>query len=289
MISAPVGFQCPECVRQANRGSRARSTPFGGRVTMPGPVTWSLVALNVAVFVLTSISGHRITLYGAVPSPLYRDFALIPPAVAEGQTYRLLTSAFLHYGLLHIFFNMYALVIIGPAVEATLGRWRYLALYLLSGVGGSLLTVWLAAPETQAAGASGAIFGLFGALFVVLRRMNRSTQQIVIVIVINLVLSFSIPNIAWEGHVGGLIVGTGLAAAWIATARQPAGRLTRHLALLVGVAIALSAVGVLAVHAVRSACAARAEQQNGGYCSQYLPSQRASLAAAAHGRRRTVE
>jgi len=196
---------------------------------------------------------------------------VIPPAVAHGEIYRLLTAAFLHYGILHIGFNMWALFVVGPPVEAALGRWRYAAVYFLSGIGGSILTVAFAAPASQSAGASGAIFGLFGALYVLQRRSGISNVAILTTIGLNLVITFSIPNISWEGHVGGLITGTAMTAALAGTVGTPEGRTRRHVAVVVGASVLLAIGGFLAVHRVGSECANTTDQLDGSYCAFYDP------------------
>ena len=138
--------------------------------------------------------------------------------VAEGQWYRLITSAFLPgtgaFGLLDIAFNMWALLLVGPALEQLLGRSRYLTVYLVSALGGSVLYYFIAPYNAPALGASGAIFGLFGAWFVVARRLRLDSRWIVTVVVLNLVLGFVVPNIAWQAHVGGILAGGLLTAAY---------------------------------------------------------------------------
>jgi membrane associated rhomboid family serine protease len=127
-------------------------------------------------------------------------------AIAAGEYYRMFTSMFLHYGIVHLLMNMWALWILGRTLEAVLGPARFLALYLLAGLGGSV-AVYYFAPNTLTAGASGAIFGLFAALFVVLRKMGRDTSSVVPVIVLNVVFTFAVPGISIAGHLGGLVVG----------------------------------------------------------------------------------
>lgn len=283
MIPAAVGFQCPECVRAGNRGVRRPVTRFGGATVSGAPVTLTLAVVNVAVFVVTSLQGGAGNLLGGGSGALFDDFALIPPAVAHGEWWRLFTSAFLHFGLLHIFFNMSALLLIGPAVEAALGRWRYLALYLFSGVGGSLLTVAVASPFTNAAGASGAIFGLFGALYVLQRRIGQREGSILPTIVINLVLSFTIRNISWEGHVGGLIVGTLFTLALVASAGGAPRRLLRHGAVAAVAAVVLAALGVVAVNHERSVCGSSQNPDVAYECLHYDPPSVAGNAGAAPG------
>ena len=146
--------------------------------------------------------------------------------VAAGQEYRLITSAFLHepgfagFGPAHIIFNMWALLVVGPALERLLGRLRFLAVYLLSALGGAVLFYYLVPPNEPALGASGAVFGLFGAWFVVSRRLQVDSRAIVILIVINLAFGFLVSGIAWQDHVGGLITGGLLTAAYAYAPRQ---------------------------------------------------------------------
>jgi membrane associated rhomboid family serine protease len=221
--SAAVGQQCVECVREGNRGTRQAAGAFGGRATSNAVVTWTLVGINVLLYIVE-----------LAHSNLGNDWAMLGGAisggkvvgVAAGQWYRLITSAFLPppglsgLGPLDIAFNMWALIIVGPALERMLGRLRYLAVYLVSGVGGSVAFFFLAPANEPALGASGAIFGLFGAWFVLSRRLRMDSRQVVVLIVLNLVLGFVIPGIAWQAHIGGLIAGCLLTAAYAYAPRQ---------------------------------------------------------------------
>jgi membrane associated rhomboid family serine protease len=193
--------------RQFNRarGAYATYTPI---------VTWALVAINVIVFLLDgAMGGLSLGLFGG-GGPLVEAGAVYGPLVAQGEWYRILTSAFLHLGLLHLAFNMYALYLFGPIVEQMYGHVEYLVIYLLCAAGGSVLTILLA-PNQAAAGASGAIFGLFGLAFVVGRRhkvmlgpqARALLSQVGLLLVVNLVITFSVSGISWTGHVGGMIVG----------------------------------------------------------------------------------
>lgn len=141
--------------------------------------------------------------------------------VAEGQWYRLVTSMFLHQEVWHIAFNMLGLWWLGGPLEAALGRARYLALYLLSGLAGSALTYWLAAPNQGSLGASGAIFGLLGATAVLMRRLNYDMRPVLVLLALNLLFTFN-PwgGIAWQAHVGGLIAGTLIAIAMVHAPRE---------------------------------------------------------------------
>jgi membrane associated rhomboid family serine protease len=226
MRSASVGQQCVECIREGNRTSRPARTTFGGRPAIGGAVvTWTLAAINVAVLLVALGRSNIITdleMFG------YAQTSFNGPmqGVAAGQWYRLVTSAFTvpgtaGIGFMDILFNMWALIFVGPALEQMLGRARYLTLYLLSAVGGSVLYYWLVPGNAPAAGASGAIFGLFGAWFVVSRRLRLDTRGIVMLIVINLAFSFIYHStIAWQDHIGGLVTGAAVTAAFAYAPRK---------------------------------------------------------------------
>ncbi len=253
MVAASVGFQCPECVREGRRTIRPAKTMYGGRVRgSRTEVTIVLVAINLLVFVATLGSGANVS-GGTGTSDVYQRFALIPAAVADGQWYRLVTAMFLHYGIFHVAVNMYALWIMGQALESMLGRLRFAALYFASGIGGSILSFAFGEVLGQSAGASGAIFGLFGAFFIILRRRNLETGGIVAMIALNLVFTFTFPNIDWRGHVGGLIVGAVFAYALVAA---PTGPRRDQIQAFggVAVAVALAACGFIASSHVQSEC-----------------------------------
>jgi membrane associated rhomboid family serine protease len=201
----------------------------GAYATYQAWVTWGLIAVNVLVFVADGLlSGFNFGLCGGgAPtqgpvsigpcgpgSPILEAGLICANGIAEGEWWRIFTSAFLHLGLLHIAFNMYALYLFGPILEQMYGHIEYFVMYMLCAAGGSVLTI-LADPGQSAAGASGAIFGLFGLAFVVTRRHHVATtrqarallSQVGTLLIINLVLTFTIPGISWTGHVGGLVVG----------------------------------------------------------------------------------
>lgn len=273
MTAASVGFQCPECVAEGNKSVRHARTIYGGRVRpgeAPGVVTRALIATNVVVFVAMTVSGVNPVSGNTGGSKLFDHLALIPPAVAHGEWWRLFTSAFLHFGIFHIGFNMYALYIFGPPLEAALGRTRFIGLYVLAGVGGSILSVALGPLDETAAGASGAIFGLFGALYIVARHRNLATNGIAITIVANLVFTFAVPNIDWRGHVGGLVVGV-VFALIIASAPQGPARDRIQAAGIAAVCIALVAAGLLAVHRVNHDCDTTTNRSDAAYCAVYDP------------------
>jgi len=222
---APVGRQCVDCVREGNRGVRQPTAVFGGRATSGATVTWVLVGLNVLGYLIEWVYPRVVNYYDMIATgfdPVIRQNV----GVAHDQWYRLITSAFLHepglsgFGPAHIIFNMWALILVGPALERLLGPLRFLSVYLLSALGGSVLYYLLAPPTQPALGASGAIFGLFGAWFVVARRLRLDSRAIIFLIVLNLAISFAVPSVAWQDHVGGLITGSLLTAAYAYAPRQ---------------------------------------------------------------------
>ncbi|WP_181019637.1 rhomboid family intramembrane serine protease [Nonomuraea typhae] len=235
MRDAAVGFQCPECVAEGNRGVRQAQATFGGTVVNTPYVTWALLAINLLVYGAQYLVGTSVT----------ATLAMWPAGVVLGdQYYRLITAAFVHGGVFHILFNSWALFVLGPNLERAFGHVRFIALYLISALGGSTLGLWLDAPNTFTVGASGAIFGLFGAIFVVGRRLNMDVRGIAVLIVINLVITF-LPgfNISWTGHVGGLITGSALAAALAYAPRK--NRTAMQVAAVVGALVILGALVLL--------------------------------------------
>jgi membrane associated rhomboid family serine protease len=218
-----------------------RATPY---------VTYALIALNVSVFAITVVQAH--SLAGNSRSTLFYDWVLAPQYVAHGQWIRVVGGAFLHYGPIHLAVNMFALYMLGRDAETVLGRSRYLAIYLTSLLGGSASVMWLA-QNTATAGASGAIFGLFGALTVVLLRLRRSPAQLLVVIAVNLIISVSVPGISLWGHIGGLVAGTlatvGLlyVPRWLRVRTQEAGVRVGWAAMAVVAVLSIVLIGVAAV------------------------------------------
>jgi membrane associated rhomboid family serine protease len=214
-------------------------------------VTASIVAANVVVFVLTgSQAVGGFTQPGDGSSQLFRSWQLVPYLVhVHHDYYRLLTGAFLHVSLLHIASNMLALIFIGPAIERLLGPWRFAAVYLLGALGGSAAVYAFGQVYTAEVGASGAIFGLFAAALVLVRRLPFDPQWLVGIIVLNFVLTFSIHNISKLGHIGGFVAG-GIAALAIAGLPGQRSRLQTNaqVAGLIGVAVL-----VVLIVALRSA------------------------------------
>ena len=229
---------------------RQGRTPLGGRPTAnPHAVTYALIGLNILAYLGEVASSAFVNRFEQIGLALQgANSAPHVVGIAHGEYYRLLTSMFLHEppssgGLffLHILFNMWALYVVGPPLEALLGRVRFAAMYLLTGLAGSVFAYLLTAPYIPELGASGAIFGLFGALLIVGRKLRLNIQPIAVIIGLNLVLSFSVSGISWQAHIGGLVAGAALAAAW-AYAPRPS-----RTAIQIGSSIVLIVVMVVAV------------------------------------------
>ncbi|WP_456786173.1 rhomboid family intramembrane serine protease [Cellulomonas sp. P5_C5] len=206
---AAVGIHCVDCVAEAARALPTTRTALGGVRHDGRPVvTLTLIGLCVVSFVLQLVL------------PGWTNRWLFQPVAAFYEPWRFLTAAFLHSPgqYLHIVFNMVALWFVGPTLEKTLGRARYITLYLMSAIGGSVGSVLLATATdgwaSTSVGASGAVFGLFGAILVVSKRLGGDVRGILVLIGINLALGFVMSNIAWQAHVGGLVTGGLLAAAY---------------------------------------------------------------------------
>src|SRR3954451_15838564 len=222
MRPAAVGYQCPDCAR----GSRQEVYQPGRRIGSSAAglsVTNALIAICVGVYVIgVAMSGAGSVVAGAPQHAGIKLGAAQLFLVASGQYWRLFTSMFLHFGIFHLALNMYALYIIGNVVESELGRVRYLALFLVTGWFSSAIAYWLTPPLVStpagsilqiSAGASGAIFGLFGVVLAYHYRraplgflLNRMRQMLML-IVVNMVFTFTIPGISWQAHVGGLVAG----------------------------------------------------------------------------------
>jgi membrane associated rhomboid family serine protease len=248
MREAAVGFQCPDCVAEA-----ARSMPRGRRgivLGRHGPATTALIAINVAVFVLEVLTGATGLLGGGSNQMLIRLGALYPARIAILHEYwRFLTATFLHAGLLHIGFNMYALYLFGYTLEAALGTPKFLAVYLVSGVLASVTTFVFSDPNTLGVGASGAIFGLLGAFVAYnLRRREspagRAGLQLAIWLIgLNLIIGLVVPNIDLYAHLGGLVAG--FACGYLVEGFGP--RQTRTLVMVVGFAALIGLAVVLTI------------------------------------------
>lgn len=227
MRPASVGFHCPDDVDRGARTTRAPRTSVGATLLQRPPyVTGTVIALNVAAYVVTGLAPGASLRDPTTPRSVHALFyrwQLQPYAIHHlDRYYELITSAFLHVSLLHIASNMVTLAFIGPALERLLGWWRFSALYLLSALGGSAAIYAFGSALGTTVGASGAIFGLFGACIVLVRRLGLDAQWLIGLVVLNFVLTFSIQNISRLGHVGGFV--TGILAA-LAIAGPPARRL----------------------------------------------------------------
>ena len=264
MRPAAVGFQCPECVKEGAKTTRSGRTAYGGlRPTDASLTSMVLIALNVAVWIAIIATGgndSRLVDWLAL-SP--RGFCVYPagfieatglscpgggelhPGVSDGAYWQLVTSMFTHVQLWHIGFNMFALYVLGPQLEVVVGRARFLALYFLSGLAGSALVYW---GDRGALGASGAIFGLMGALLIVAIKVRGDVRGILTWIGINFVITFVfVSTISWEGHLGGFIGGAAIGAVLVYAPRGP-----RRTAIQVAGLTVIAALIVLAI-AVRSA------------------------------------
>ena len=211
-MAAPVGFQCPDCVASAAATIRQPTTVAGGRLIARPVVTYTLIGINVVVFLLQFAAGVN-----AVAG----DWGMWPVAVAAGgEWWRLVTAAFLHGSFLHIAFNMYVLFALGPTLERILGHGRYLTLYVLAAIGGGVASYAFSDIRTVSVGASGAIFGLMGALVVAGRRLRYDITQVLILLGINVVIGFFAPGVDWRAHLGGLVTGAVVAAIMVYPARR---------------------------------------------------------------------
>ncbi|MFI7390177.1 rhomboid family intramembrane serine protease [Streptomyces tendae] len=228
MVNASVGFHCPDCAAGRTPGatgpapsaSRPRTLAGGTVSADPRLVTKVLIGVNLALFLVQLSVGDRFTQRLELLGQAYITFPGPVEGVAEGQWYRLLTAMFLHSSYMHILFNMLGLWWLGGPLEGVLGRARFLALYFCSGLAGSALTYLIAEPNQPSLGASGAIFGLFGATAALARRLNADMRPVVILLAINLVFTFTWANIAWQAHVGGLVAGAVIGYAMLHAPRE---------------------------------------------------------------------
>ena len=251
MIPASVGFQCPECVRAGQAGVRPLRRGEGIRRAGRrwGAVTLTLIALNVVMFVVTAVSAGVL---GVDPlanylSPVFGALSQVPVLVDMGEWWRLLTAAFLHIGPVHLVLNMLALLIFGSELERQLGRWRFLALYLVAALGGAAAIELFGSPGRPVAGASTAIYGLLGGLGVLMLVRRQDVRGLVTLLAINIVLSL-LPGVSLLGHLGGLVAG-GLAAAVLVLGRRrpvvQASGLAGLAVFLVGLSLTLPTVTVI--------------------------------------------
>lgn len=240
MNAASVGYQCPDCVSAGAASIPESRTVFGGRLTRDGAVTTSLMGICAFLFVTVTLLdlGGGLARWGMQPLAIALD----------GEWFRLVSSMFLHAGWLHIAFNMYVLYILGSPLERVLGHGRFLTLYMLSGIGGSVASYWFSAVNTLSVGASGAIFGLMAAWIVIGRRLDRDVTQIIFLLGINVVLGFVIGGIDWRAHLGGAVTGA-VVGLILTTGRGQEGR--RQVGQQTGAALAVL-IGLVVLVMVRT-------------------------------------
>lgn len=242
MITAPVGFQCPECVKGAapvRRYSDVRRASTGASAM---PVTIALIAVNAAIFLYSLRSDGGSAFSG---NYIVDDYGLFGPLVDAGEWYRLITAGFLHYGPIHVFFNMMILYQLGQLLEPAFGRLRFGVLYFTALVGGSVGAL-IVTPKALTAGASGAVFGLMGVAAIAMHRRGINIMQTGIgsLLVINLLLTFFLSNVSIGGHIGGLAAGAVGGLIVLQTEDRPAVGAALVAALgvvLLGVGLAIAA------------------------------------------------
>lgn len=237
-IQAPVGFQCPDCagVKKSSGLGKIFSRGASRSVTLETrpTATFVLLGIIIAIYAGQFLSGGLLTQW----------FLYWPPLTAL-EPWRMITTIFVHSSssVFHILFNGYSLFILGTLVERLIGPGRFVTLFMFSGFGGSVL-VLLLSPTSAVVGASGAIFGLFGALFVIQRSFGGANMQLLIVLALNLVMGFIVPGISWQAHIGGLITGAIVANIMVKTRGEEPKRQRQGLAL---VGLGLGALTVLGV------------------------------------------
>ena len=230
-VPSPVGVQCVDCVREANKSIPAQQAAFGGKLRAGAPVvTYALIALNVVVYLLQWII------------PGFTQRIVLAPVLATYEPWRLITSAFAHStgSFFHLLMNMYGVYIFGTMLEPRLGRLRFTWLYLLSAFGGSLGVLLLSHPMTATLGASGALSGLFLATIFVFRSNGAAVRQLGIVLVLNLVLGFIVPGISWQAHLGGAVAGLAASACIVLIPRSNPQRNRIQLVLLAVLSVAVA-------------------------------------------------
>jgi membrane associated rhomboid family serine protease len=239
MTPTPVGMRCPECASERTRVVRNPTAPAAGFAA--APATFVLIAINVVMYLIQVSSGGGGFSPG-VGNSVTLDLGLYGPLVAEGEWYRMLTAGFLHVSLVHIGFNMFLLFMLGRLIEPSLGTPRFVLLYFASLFCGSFGAL-LMDPDALTIGASGAVFGLFGAGFLLARErgMNALAGELGLLIAINLGFSFILSNISAGGHIGGLIGGGLCALVLIAGARGKLG--PNHKVVEYAALIAVGALG----------------------------------------------
>lgn len=215
---ASVGYQCVDCVADGRRTVRRQTTVTGAQLNTKLLVVPVLIAINLLVYGITVAQAG--SLFDNDQAPLFGSWVLRPFAVVEsGVPWRLVTAGFLHYGPVHVALNMIALWILGREMEPVFGRGRFLSVYLLSLLGGSVAVFLFASPESGTAGASGAVWGVMGAVLVTVLRLRLNPQPVLVVIAINVMISF-LPGISLFGHLGGFVAGVLASAALLYAPRD---------------------------------------------------------------------
>ncbi|WP_107766208.1 rhomboid family intramembrane serine protease [Nocardioides terrigena] len=266
MRDAAVGFQCPSCIAEGARTTRSIQAPYGGaRSANPALTSLVLIVINVVVWLAIQVTGRSSSVLvdrlglrpnGACAPGDQFLYAIERGAcdavggqflvgVSDGAWWQLVTSQFTHVQLWHIAGNMLALYVLGPQLEAVFGRVRFLAIYLLSGLAGSVTVLWLSPELGLTVGASGAIYGLFGALGVVAHKVGGDLRSLFALLAINIFITFAVPNISWQGHLGGLVGGALIAALLVYAPRE-------RRALVQWTGMALLTVSLLALTTVRT-------------------------------------
>lgn len=241
---ASVGQQCVECVREGSKtvptpvtAAGARADVRGGRRPVVVPI---LILINVAVFAITAVQARSVM--SNTQSPLFDAWVLAPGYTAiSGQWWQLLTTGFLHIGPLHLLVNMFSLWIIGRDLELILGKARFVAIYLLSLVGGSMAVFLFGSIDQAVAGASTALYGLMGCILIAVIRLKLDPRAAIAMIVLNVIISVSLPGISLLGHLGGLVTGVlAMLGMVYAPARLPkANRTHWQIGVLAVLAVAL--------------------------------------------------
>ncbi|GAA5189271.1 rhomboid family intramembrane serine protease [Rugosimonospora acidiphila] len=263
MRSASVGHQCPECVAEGRRAQRPTRTAFGGGVAgRRGYVTMTLIAINVLMLLISlasakngpqALGGQGFAGLIGGDTPLLDKLGVIgefkvgqngpvfPFGISDGQYYRLFTAMFMHFGILHLLLNMYALWVLGRTLESFLGPLRFLGLYLVAGIGGDV-AAYLFQPADLSAGASTALFGMFAALFLVLRKLGLNATAVLPIILINLLFTLSVPGISIAGHLGGFVTGAVVGAGLAYAPRKNRGLI--QIAVIVGAVVVLGGLSL---------------------------------------------
>jgi membrane associated rhomboid family serine protease len=248
MRNASVGFQCPDCVKEGARSTRQGKAVYGGKRLTGNPMatTFALIAANLVVFVAIRSGGGRVLdALSLLPQSSTRGLQEVE-GVSGGAYWQVLTSAFAHENVLHLGFNMLALYFLGPMLEQVLGRPRFLAVYFVSAFTASAAVMLLSNPNSQTLGASGAIFGLMGALVVVAFKVKADLRQILFWLGLNVVFTFYNTGISWQGHLGGLLGGA-LTAAIIVYAPRKRREVIQWTGIGLVLVVALGVIGAQAV------------------------------------------